>query len=545
MRTLHSYAARELLKTFLMTVVALTVLLVMGGGVANLFRGEGAGARELLKVFLFFTPVAITLILPVAALFSSAITYGRMAADNEILACQAAGINIHRLLLSAFLLGLFTTAFTYLSWNYLLPSLSGQIAELTRKDLPTIVMSQFQKAKPLSYGKYNMTANRCEAVPPEQVPPDARADHTFLHLRGVSFVEMEGDEPARYGTADETIIDFDHSRGTPRVTVDLQGVRSFDAARWQYYELEHQILGPFDFPLPVRQKTKFETRGKILHYRQHPEKIPEIDDRLWGMKREMMTAFLAADVESALGAGRRYVLAGPDCTYEIEADEYQIDAYDGRPCLRGKLRVTERCAAEQRQYSADKAFIELKSSMDRNNPVIEVQLVGNVEIVRVPQSPDAHAVKKPQETLPPLSFRSQESLRSRIDNFDLLSLLDESRNQVLYERPARLLDKLQTRLHEFQSEMLGELHFRASYSLGAVAIVVLGAILGIIVRGGQVLTAFGISCVPMVFMVVASIVGRNMADRPQYILVSIIVMWGTTALMYAATGFVAFKVLKR
>ncbi len=115
MRTLHSYAARELLKTFLMTSVTLTVLVVMGGGVANLDRGDGAGALENQKIYQFLTPVAITLILPVASLFSAAITYGRMSADNEVLACSAAGINIHRLLLSAFWLGLFVTAFTYWS----------------------------------------------------------------------------------------------------------------------------------------------------------------------------------------------------------------------------------------------------------------------------------------------------------------------------------------------------------------------------------------------------------------------------------------------
>jgi hypothetical protein len=50
MLTLHLYFARELLKTFLMTSVALTLLIVMGGGVANIFRGEGIGAEEMARV---------------------------------------------------------------------------------------------------------------------------------------------------------------------------------------------------------------------------------------------------------------------------------------------------------------------------------------------------------------------------------------------------------------------------------------------------------------------------------------------------------------
>ena len=137
MLTLHGYFGRELLKTFAMTAVALTLLLVLGGGVANLFKGEGLGADKLVQVFAFLTPVAITLILPIAALFSAAITYGRASADNEITACRAAGINIHRLLLAAAALGLAVTGVTYWSWNFLIPGLSKRIADVTRRDIPT------------------------------------------------------------------------------------------------------------------------------------------------------------------------------------------------------------------------------------------------------------------------------------------------------------------------------------------------------------------------------------------------------------------------
>ena len=62
MRTLHSYLARELAKTFLLTCVALTLLIVMGGGVANVFRSEGVGVKEMASIFIFLTPVALTMI---------------------------------------------------------------------------------------------------------------------------------------------------------------------------------------------------------------------------------------------------------------------------------------------------------------------------------------------------------------------------------------------------------------------------------------------------------------------------------------------------
>ncbi len=544
MLTLHAYIARELLKTFAMTSVALTLLVVMGGGVANIFRSQGIGAEEMAKVFAFLTPVAVTLILPVAALFSAAITYGRAAADNEVLACRAAGINIHKLLWSAALLGAFVTAFTYWSWNYMIPNLSGQIEEVSRRDLLGIVRGQFEKAKPLTFGKFRMMARGCELVDREQVSVDLPEDHEYLRLTGVAFVEMKDQETVRYGTANETIIDFDNSGSVPRVMVDLQGVRSFDAVRRQYYELEHQPLGPFDIPIPIKHKTKFEDLERLLYYTRHPEEIPEVEDRLFGLKREMMTFFLALDIEEHLSQRRPFYLRGPGIEYEISAQAYRMDEADGRPSLQ-QITVIETNGPDKRMYSAKLAHIDLKSSLDRDRPMIVVDMVEDVEIRRLPAKQGDRIIRKPRETLDPVGFMDQPRLAERVEAFDFLALLDGSREFDMPKRQERLREKLIKRFHKFKGEVLGEIHFRASYALSAIAVVLFGAVLGIIVRGGQVLTAFGISCIPMVFVVVASIVGRNLADRPEYVTLSISIMWGATAFMYLATGFVAMKVLKR
>jgi len=544
MRTLHSYAGKELLKTFLMTAVALTALVVMGGGVANLFRGEGAGAREMLAIFLFLTPVAITLILPVASLFSAAITYGRMAADNEVLACSAAGINIHRLLLSAVALGVFVTGFTYWSWNFMIPDLTRRIEEAGRRDLPMVVMGQFQKAKPLTFSKYRIMANRCDQVPREQLPPEVGPHRTFLQLTGVSFIEVEDQEPIRWGTADRTLIEFDNSDSHPKVTVDLQDIRSFDASRRQYYELRHQILGPFEIPHGMRYRTKFENLWTLLEFRRRPELIPEIDDRLHNMKREMMGLFLADDIEAVFSAGEPYILRSDLVRYEITTERYQIDEHNGRPTL-ANVTVIEQKGDRVRRLRAARARIDLRSSWDRANPFIEIRLSDDVVIHSLPRQPGDHEVRKSDETLQTVPYLSQDRLRARIESFDVTCLLSEATSPPLRPHQAREHRKLLEAKESQHAKVLGEIHFRASYSVSAVAVILFGAVLGIIVRGGQVLTAFGISCVPMVFVVVAEIVGRNLVDRPGYALISIGIMWGATAFMYLAAAFVALRVLKR
>jgi len=543
MTTLHTYLARELLKTFALTSVALTLLVVMGGGVANIFRGEGMGADDLLKVFVFLTPVAITLILPVAALFSATITYGRAAADNEIAACRAAGININRLLLSAGLLGLFVTLFTYLSWNFMIPGLSRQIEETTRRELPTIVMAQFQKARPLAFGKYRITAGRCEIMdkpPPGVTLPDK---HTYLLLSKVSFLEMGDEEYLRYGTSNATIIDFDCSGDSPRVTVDLQGVRTFDASRRQYYDLAHQILGPFDVPMPMRRKTKFENLERLVHFARHPEESPEIQDRLFAIRRELMSYYLQQEAIDRLAKDGVLKLAGNGVRYQISARQYAVDPDDGRTTLRD-VTVKEDGDAGRLIMTAASALLDLRSAMDRNRPLVMVELLGNVEVRRVGDA-NTRTVRKPKETLKPLEFMEQPGLVDRLDHFDTKAFLAGTPMAGLPKKQYRQCERFWQRLESFRAEVIGEIHFRGSYALTPIAVVLMGAVLGIIIRGGQVLTAFGISCVPSLFVVLSSIVGRNLADHPAYTNLSLIVMWGGTVFIYLATAFVAFKILKR
>lgn len=545
MRTLHLYLARELLKAFGLTAIALTLLVVLGGGVANIFKGEGIGAMDVLKVFAFLTPVAITLILPVAALFSAAITYGRSAADNEITACRAAGINIHRLLLSAGLLGLLVTIITYWAWNYMIPGLSRQIEEITRRDLPGIVVQQFQRAKPLIFGRHRIMASRCELVDPSRMASDRPQDHTYLLLTGVSFVEMEDEEIMRYGTADATVIDFHRSEGLPRVSADLQGVHVYDAARGQYYDLAHQSLPPIEIPLPMKRKTKFEDLGSLLTYLQHPEESPEVVGWLYGIKKEMMTLYLYQYVIEGLQSDGYFRLSGPGVSYEIHSKEGSRDPDDGRPIMR-VIRVVEKGPEGTFIYTADTATIEVRSTFDRERPVILIELIDNVEVSKQgAPAGEERSVRKPKESLKPIQYMDQELLRRQAEAFDTRGLLRGETIPGLPRKQERQVEKFQEFALAYRAEVNGEIHFRASYALTSIAVVVMGAVLGIIVRGGQVLTAFGISCIPSLFVVLCSIVGRNLADKPEYAFVSLGVMWGGTAMIYLATGFITLRFLKQ
>ncbi|RMF79511.1 MAG: LptF/LptG family permease, partial [Planctomycetota bacterium] len=146
MRTLHWYILRELLKTFALTVVALSVLFTMGGGLYNVMRYEGITPGDLFSVMPMLLPIVITLMMPIAALFSVTILYGRLAADNELTACRAAGINVHRLFLAAVVLAVGVTAFSLFATNLVIPRFMQQIEYFARSNIRNIVFNKIRQS---------------------------------------------------------------------------------------------------------------------------------------------------------------------------------------------------------------------------------------------------------------------------------------------------------------------------------------------------------------------------------------------------------------
>lgn len=76
-------------------------------------------------------------------------------------------------------------------------------------------------------------------------------------------------------------------------------------------------------------------------------------------------------------------------------------------------------------------------------------------------------------------------------------------------------------------------------------LVVLGAALGVIVRGGQVLTAFGVSFIPALFVIVTIIMGRQLAEQPDKALIGLVIIWTGIAVAAAMNPVIIGRYMKR
>lgn len=104
--TLNRYLAREIVAPFFLGLVAFTFVLLMGKllKLADLVIAKGVPFVEILKMVAYLLPSFFLLTIPMAFLLAVLLAFGRLSADNEIIALKASGISLYNLLPTLLLL---------------------------------------------------------------------------------------------------------------------------------------------------------------------------------------------------------------------------------------------------------------------------------------------------------------------------------------------------------------------------------------------------------------------------------------------------------
>src|SRR6478752_1545907 len=101
----------ELCKVFTLSLVGLTGLILLAGVIAEAMK-SGLGPTQILIATPLLLPSLLPYTVPTTTLFATCIVYGRLSADNEILALKAAGTHIAHVVWPAALLGILASAAT-------------------------------------------------------------------------------------------------------------------------------------------------------------------------------------------------------------------------------------------------------------------------------------------------------------------------------------------------------------------------------------------------------------------------------------------------
>ena len=107
MRILHRYIFSNLLSTFVIALLVLSFVMMVG----LLFKAtgyiaSGASLENVLRFLALGFPGTLSLSIPIAALVSTLLVFGRLSSDSEISAMRACGVSMRRIMLTPFLLGI-------------------------------------------------------------------------------------------------------------------------------------------------------------------------------------------------------------------------------------------------------------------------------------------------------------------------------------------------------------------------------------------------------------------------------------------------------
>jgi lipopolysaccharide export system permease protein len=123
MKILRSYALRECVLPFILSLSILTCIFLLGNLIqlTNLVVNKGVKLVIIGQVFLLYIPVLLGYTLPIACLVAVIITFSRLSNDNEIMAMRACGVKLGKLLFPLIMMGTIVSLFSVILNERIIP----------------------------------------------------------------------------------------------------------------------------------------------------------------------------------------------------------------------------------------------------------------------------------------------------------------------------------------------------------------------------------------------------------------------------------------
>lgn len=526
--TLQRYLFREMGKTFLLAAIALTGVVGLGGGVLNMVKLGEATPDQLLRLMALVLPLAVALTLPMAALFAAAATYGRFSADNEFVACRSSGINMHVLFVPCVVMSLFAACVSFAFTNFVIPTMVRNINEFVGADVGALIQQRLNRPRGITLGgKYRIYADQCLTDP---------ADPNGVSLRRIAFVEVDGGQWVRFGTAHEVRLAFERNESGIRVSGWMAGLSYYDRKTQGFLEAEEQTLSAVQLPTPVPQKIKFLNLLELFRYLSEPTEWYEVREEL-NRLRHAVGRSMAYDELLQMYRDREgtLVLSDKQAEYVVQSEQAALIPGGGGIELTGAT-VEERRADRRRWASAERAILEVTRGDTISESGVQIELYA----ARV--SDGTTTVERTKVKLAPVGLTQEWVDRvEALTAADLLRSVGTEPDQVLARRRAGAREARA----ETVRRIIGAIHERTAFSVSVLVLVILGAALGIILRGAHVMMAFGISFVPLLFVIVTIVMGKQMSHNVGTHALGLVVLWSGIVIVTGLDVWTLTRVLRR
>jgi lipopolysaccharide export LptBFGC system permease protein LptF len=498
----------------------------------------GVGPGQIIHLLGYFLPITLTFVLPMAALFAAALIYGRFASDNEFDACRASGISLMTLIYPGLCLAIIVAITTLILSFHVVPAFVHRAEKAIKANAKQILFRNIQRK-----GYYKLPDVDFRIYADQAVP----ADDT---LGGVVVIESEGADITKLITAKAAKIVFaDIGKAVNKVTVVAQEAYQIDD-RGQAYSRQLPVSGRFESLLA--DNIKFQKIEQI--------KEIKIDMMNFSPIRQLALKTRAQLAAELLAEAIAQTIAGDGDGYYRLMGEDRIVIFSAGRC------VAKPPKAEKKDKNKP-PIIELSGTVKLSEyDKVRQELICHWESIdgiiqfddNEPGSPLEMVLYSPSwqrgDGLTGLATRHvirnivlPEAIEQKLAGGNLLEkLLDVE--LVLATPKSGLIDlqeSLKAKIESTTNEISSEIHSRLVLGLGCTTLILIAIALGIIYRGGHLLSAFGTSAIPAGVLVVFILAGKDLTKNPAVpATVGIAVMWSGLIVLSVLTIGIYHKLLK-
>jgi len=558
-KTLHTYISRELAKVTVLALVAFTLVLTVFAIVEPL-REQGLAGEQVLALFGYTLPVMLSLTLPIGALFAATIVYGRFSQDNELLACRASGISTLSLLKPALILALIVTVVSLLLSNFVAPGMAERAGRAVKANIRGIAYNQLRSRK---YIEGELGGNEEAVIHADHVDMDKDILYgvVAVHVRKTTGLPL-------IAASQSTEIRFIEREDESYVAFDALYVSGGGFGGLSSGTERRQPFPPIKIPNPAKEKPSWYPWGKLVGIIRDPQRDPETTRRLARIRREIAQDLFSREVTRAInrGSGGGSIrLTSGERSYMIRAGSAELGE-KGKITLSSQGDVAVWVVSWAQEVASPAAGMSFPSaSPDAPAPpasaaewLISIGLptiivaergeistdydrlseksVVNIELGGGPEPSKGVFVMIPgRGGQRRMEWVTRIGLPARIDrqvrHVNLENVREEAIRLGSGAEVLSLIKGLEySYIPSLMGKLIGEMHGRIAYGVSCFALVALGAALGLIFRGGQLISAFATSTLPAAAVIVMVLMGKELAHNSQVPLVAgLSVIWGGVA----------------
>lgn len=536
--TLHRYIFREVIKVFILATVALTLMMSLGS-ILRPVQEFGVSPGQVLRLMIYFLPVTLTFVLPMAALFATTLVYGRLANDNELDACRASGISVLTLVYPGFILAVIVATANLLLSFYVMPAFIHQAENSLKNDAKQILFRNIQRK-----GYYSL-------------PPDGRcriyADNADMQnnvLSGVVAVDMAPNGSIkRIVTAETAKVVFDPHQNVNDVHINAHNTCQIAPGEDTAFFAEHLSLTS-EFGALLGDNIQFKKIDQMKQIRRNPmlfEPVARLAHHLYAM---FTAELLAQQINDTFSS--------PAKTPFKLFNDRQVVEFSAKSCslkdeecliLVDDITITERPVSGDtppRTLRCQKAFINIEG--DETAPTLTLDIQNAKWTSADPQNPQAQ-----ENILARQIIRGLVMPAAVTDNFKTDDILGEitpkAISAALHDGPDKQLlalqKQLQIRIARTLTSISAEMNSRLVFGVGCVTLIMIGIGLGIVLKGGHLLTAFAASAAPALVFISCIIMGKNIAENPSSRIIFGVPMMWTGLIILSLLGLELYRRLLR